>query len=247
MRLPIAKSRALAARVRARLQARSGVSVGPRARFGSGVRCVVGDGGQILIGREVEIAAGTMLSASPGARLVLGDGVFIGGGCIIAATRQVSIGEQTMIAELVSIRDHDHDPRYPPKSGKMLVEEVTIGDRVWIGAKATVVRGGGIGDDCIVEAGLYVTAGSKVLIGWDGGDATKPYAESFDRTAGGATRLDLKAPDVRLGDVGSAQPLALAGLVSANFATLVAAINTIAPGTIPGPLPSVATTATKGS
>lgn len=96
-------------------------------------------------------------------------------------------------------------------------------------------------------ARVLVTAGSKVLIGWDGGDATKPYAESFDRTAGGATRVDLKAPDVRLGDVGTAQPLAIAALVSANFATLVAAINTIAPGTIPGPLPSVATTATKGS
>ncbi|WP_344340930.1 2,3,4,5-tetrahydropyridine-2,6-dicarboxylate N-succinyltransferase [Agrococcus versicolor] len=41
-------------------------------------------------------------------------------------------------------------------------ERITIGERVLLGANAGV--GISIGDDCIVEAGLYVTAGTKVTV-----------------------------------------------------------------------------------
>ncbi len=47
-------------------------------------------------------------------------------------------------------------------------EVVTIGERCLIGANAGV--GIALGDDCVVEAGCYVTAGSKVLLP-DGGTA----------------------------------------------------------------------------
>ncbi len=41
-------------------------------------------------------------------------------------------------------------------------ERVTIGERALLGANSGV--GISIGDDCVVEAGLYVTAGTKVLV-----------------------------------------------------------------------------------
>jgi 2,3,4,5-tetrahydropyridine-2-carboxylate N-succinyltransferase len=40
--------------------------------------------------------------------------------------------------------------------------QVTIGERCLIGANAGV--GIPLGDDCIIEAGLYVTAGTKVTL-----------------------------------------------------------------------------------
>jgi 2,3,4,5-tetrahydropyridine-2,6-dicarboxylate N-succinyltransferase len=41
-------------------------------------------------------------------------------------------------------------------------EQITVGERCLIGANAGI--GISLGDDCIVEAGTYVTAGSKVLL-----------------------------------------------------------------------------------
>lgn len=41
-------------------------------------------------------------------------------------------------------------------------ERITIGERTLLGANAGV--GISLGDDCVVEAGLYVTAGTKVLL-----------------------------------------------------------------------------------
>lgn len=113
-------------------------------------------GGSIVIGNDVEIGARTTLAASSGATLVLADGVFIGAGCTIGATGSVSIGRESLIAELVSIRDHDHDPSYPPRGGPMLQEDVAVGARVWIGAKASIVRGGAVGDDAVVGAHALV-------------------------------------------------------------------------------------------
>jgi acetyltransferase-like isoleucine patch superfamily enzyme len=61
-----------------------------------------------------------------------------------------------MLAEMISIRDHDHDPAYPPRSGRTLQSDVVIGERVWLGAKCTVGRGAQIGDDAVVAAHAVV-------------------------------------------------------------------------------------------
>jgi acetyltransferase-like isoleucine patch superfamily enzyme len=125
-------------------------------RFGRGVTCSAGAGGAIVLGPHTEIGAGTSISASPNASLTLGSNVFVSGGCILAAAKAVTVGSESMIAEFVSIRDHDHDPAYPPRAGRTLAQAVHIGERVWIGGKASVVRGGSIGDDAIVGAHALV-------------------------------------------------------------------------------------------
>lgn len=61
-----------------------------------------------------------------------------------------------MISEFVAIRDHDHDPAYPPRSGRNLKSPVRIGERVWIGAKASVGRGVEIGDDTVIGGHAFV-------------------------------------------------------------------------------------------
>jgi acetyltransferase-like isoleucine patch superfamily enzyme len=109
-----------------------------------------------VIGDGVEIGAGTTLAVGPGGQLVVGDHVFISGYCTIAATGHISIGPESMIGEMVSIRDHDHDHAYPPLSGRVQQADVRIGARVWIAAKASVVRGGAIGDDAVIGAHALV-------------------------------------------------------------------------------------------
>jgi acetyltransferase-like isoleucine patch superfamily enzyme len=109
-----------------------------------------------VIGDDVEIGAGTTLAVAAGGELVLGDRVFISGDCTIGAERHISIGSDSMLGEMVSIRDHDHDPAYPPRSGRSQQADVRIGARVWIAAKASVVRGGTIGDDAVIGAHALV-------------------------------------------------------------------------------------------
>lgn len=94
---------------------------------------------------------------------------------------------------------------------------------------------------------ILVAGGARVLLGWERGDPTRPYAESFTTSGGATTRLDVKADEVRLGDPGSAQALAIAALVDARLEVIRTALNVVAPGSIPSALPSVAATATKGS
>jgi len=92
----------------------------------------------------------------PGGLLSIADGAIVGRGCVIAAERHVSIGRDSGVSEWSSIRDHDHDPAYPPKSQRTLQSDVCIGERVWIGGKVTIVRGGSIGDDAVIGAHAVV-------------------------------------------------------------------------------------------
>jgi 2,3,4,5-tetrahydropyridine-2,6-dicarboxylate N-succinyltransferase len=49
-------------------------------------------------------------------------------------------------------------------------QRIVIGERVLLGANSGV--GISVGDDCVVEAGLYVTAGTRVTLRQDSGDQT---------------------------------------------------------------------------
>jgi acetyltransferase-like isoleucine patch superfamily enzyme len=72
----------------------------------------------------------------------------------------MTIGQACLIAELVSIRDHDHgfdDPDVPIRDQGAVAAPVVIGDGVWIGAKATIVKGVTIGPGAIIGAGAVVT------------------------------------------------------------------------------------------
>lgn len=143
--------------VRARARAGRGIAVGANARFGADVRCRAGEGARVIIGRDVEIAPHARITAAAGATVVIGDGVFIGPHSVVAAVGSITIGSQTMLAEYVLVRDHDHDPALPPRRGPLLQSDVVIGARVWIAAKASVGRGVTIGDDAVVGAHAYVS------------------------------------------------------------------------------------------
>jgi acetyltransferase-like isoleucine patch superfamily enzyme len=142
-------------RARARYRAHD-AELGQSVRFGANVNCDIARGGRLVIGDDVEIGAGTTLAVAAGGELVIGDRVFISGHCTIGAERHISIGSDSMLGEMVSIRDHDHDPAYPPRSGRFQQADVRIGARVWIAAKASVVRGGTIGDDAVIGAHALV-------------------------------------------------------------------------------------------
>jgi acetyltransferase-like isoleucine patch superfamily enzyme len=129
----------------------SGSFLGPgcEVRAGRGARV---DLCGVVIGR------GCQIIAAPGARLRIA-AKFIGPHSVVAARERIDIGEGSYLAEMTVVRDSDHDRPggLPLSAGAHLTSSVHIGQDVWLGARATVLRGVSIGDRATVAAGAVVT------------------------------------------------------------------------------------------
>ncbi|MBI5597114.1 MAG: acyltransferase [Elusimicrobia bacterium] len=111
--------------------------------------------GRIRLGRNVSFGSGVDLCAYEGGLIDIGDDVFIGNGCVIAAGRgTVRIGSDCLIAEGVSIRAGDHGmaPDRPMRLQEAVFHDVTVGRDVWLAKGVTVIAGAGIADGCVVAA-----------------------------------------------------------------------------------------------
>jgi len=132
--------------------------------FGDG--CDVRFGHHFYIGRGARVHFGERCILDRGiivevyGQLEVGPGTIFGHHCTIAARSLVRIGRDCLIAELVSIRDHDHDftrLEVPIRDQGALVADVVIGSNVWLGSKVTVLKGVSIGNNAIVGAGAVVS------------------------------------------------------------------------------------------
>lgn len=98
-----------------------------------------------------------------GMALIIGDDVQINDSCHIAALKSIRIGNNVLIASQVFITDHDHgdvsilDNNLCPKDRPLVHSPVVIEDNVWIGEKATILKGVRVGFGAVVGAGAVVT------------------------------------------------------------------------------------------
>jgi acetyltransferase-like isoleucine patch superfamily enzyme len=129
-----------------------GVEVGARVQVGRGCRLVLEPGAQLVLADHCTIDDGSTLAVYRDGQIVVGAGSFIGHHATLAARESVELGTGAFLAELVSIRDHDHTVGIAPASGVFAVTPVTIGKDVWLGAKVTVLRGARIGSRTVVGA-----------------------------------------------------------------------------------------------
>ncbi len=161
-------------------------SVGSGVRFGTGWRVKMQSSvsqPKIGIGDHCRFEDRVVIITFGEGNIHFGNDCFLGWGSIISAHQRVDIGEGTAIAEYVSIRDHNHDSEGGPiHASSMSVAPVTIGRRVWIGAKATIIAGVTIGDDAVIGANAVVThdvaAGERV-----GGVPARPLSQKREEVA----------------------------------------------------------------
>ena len=97
---------------------------------------------------------GTSVYVSKEAKLKVGSGYMSGRGLIVCRI-SIEIGEDVAIADEVIIRDSDN--HIILREGYQMTAPVRIGNHVWIGARAVILKGAKIGDGCIVAAGSLVT------------------------------------------------------------------------------------------
>jgi acetyltransferase-like isoleucine patch superfamily enzyme len=73
----------------------------------------------------------------------------------IMCFNHIKIGNDVIIADQVTIRDSDnHNIKY---EGYEMSKPINIGNHVWIGMRATILKGVTIGDGAIIAAGAVVT------------------------------------------------------------------------------------------
>jgi maltose O-acetyltransferase len=119
---------------------------------------------QIAPAAEIDIGAGFVarreLTLSVQGRLSIGTGMFCNRGAMIAAMREVIIGDDVRLGERVSIVDHNHviEPLddATARFGAYEAEPIVIGNRVLVGANCVILAGTRIGDDAVIGAGSVV-------------------------------------------------------------------------------------------
>ncbi len=98
--------------------------------------------------------AGVRIEVAPGADLRIGRGTYLNRNTRIVCHNSISIGERCQIAYDALIMDTDE--HFVPGQTRA-TKPVTIGDGVWIGARAILLKGVTLGDGAIIGAGSVVT------------------------------------------------------------------------------------------
>ena len=140
----------------ARARLNPAISLAPGVFLDQGVKLRATDGGRIVLGRNVSVGRFSRIIASGGS-IEIGDDALVSDGCIIVAQAAIMIGADTQIAEYVTIRDQDHNlSARPIRTSGFATAPVRIGRNVWLGAKASVLRGATIGDGAVIGAHALV-------------------------------------------------------------------------------------------
>jgi acetyltransferase-like isoleucine patch superfamily enzyme len=138
-----------------KLRARCGSSI---ELFFIGPRCRFRVEGHLRVGADVVFVGDANVTAN--GSLAIADHVGFSQGVTISAFGRVVIGRNSLFGEYASIHDNDHgsEPLNEPVALRQRdTRPVAIGENVWVGAKATILRGVSIGDNAVVAANAVVT------------------------------------------------------------------------------------------
>ncbi len=117
-------------------------------------RLLVEKNGKLEVNDTFRMYAGGYIRVVKNGYLILNGG-FINEGVEITCASKITIGKDCAIARDVVIRDYDghtiEQPNYK------IAKEIVIGEHVWIGNRAMILKGVTIGDGAIIAAGSIVT------------------------------------------------------------------------------------------
>lgn len=151
--MALTRAQRAAREVRGRRLARQ-VTGGQRLRAEPDVRIVrLSPSGTVVLGAGVLLARGVRLHLrNDGARLEIGDATFLNYRTEVIAHARVTIGRGCLFAWDVQVVDSDSHR----VDGAPHTAAVTIGDHVWVGCRATILKGVTVGEGAVVAAGSVV-------------------------------------------------------------------------------------------
>lgn len=119
---------------------------------------VVGTG-KLGLGESCRLGRDVLFETSGVGEITLGQRVRINAGSVVVAICRVSIGDDTLIGEYVSIRDANHGVSAGRliRSQEHVAGEIQIGRDVWIGRGSCILKGVTIGDGAVIGANSVIT------------------------------------------------------------------------------------------
>jgi acetyltransferase-like isoleucine patch superfamily enzyme len=124
-----------------------------------GVVIQIGRRGSVELGRWSWIGHGTKIRCHEGV-VSIGAKTVLGQECTISAYQHVSIGRECVIADRVMLIDFDHgvvEVERPVRLQGIYKRDVRVGNNVWIGYGACILRGVTVGDNAIIGTSAVVT------------------------------------------------------------------------------------------
>lgn len=114
------------------------------------------NGSVLIVNGHFKAFYDTSIEIFQGGTLTLGKG-YVNSGCVIACAKSITIGEDAAIARGVYIYDSDHHKIIDDTGGQLNTPApIIIGNHVWIGAGAIILKGVTIGDGAVIAAGAVV-------------------------------------------------------------------------------------------
>lgn len=119
----------------------------------------------------------TQIQTVGNGQLIIGDNVGISN-CAITCAKKITVGNNTLIGSGVRIYDTDFHPVDPSArilndTSKIKMEEIIIGENVFIGAGSTILKGVRIGNNSVIGAGSVLTKNVPDNEIWAGNPAKK--------------------------------------------------------------------------
>ena len=124
-----------------------------------GVRLEIGPRAEVRLGRWSWLGHGTKIRCHEGV-VEIGAKTVLGQECTISAFQHVSIGRECVIADRVMLIDFDHgmvEVDRPIRLQGIYKRDVNVGNNVWIGYGACILRGVTVGDNAVIGTNSVVT------------------------------------------------------------------------------------------
>ena len=124
-----------------------------------GVKFEIGPEATVRLGRWSWIGHGCKIRVHEG-EVEIGAKTVVGQECTISAFQHVSIGRECIIADRVMLIDFDHgvvEADRPVRLQGIYKRDVRVGNNVWVGYGACILRGVTVGDNAIIGTSAVVT------------------------------------------------------------------------------------------
>jgi acetyltransferase-like isoleucine patch superfamily enzyme len=128
--------------------------------------CFIGPRVTIQIGRDARVELGRWSWLGHGTKIRCHEGVVsigaktvLGQECTVSAYQHVSIGRECVIADRVMLIDFDHgvvEVERPIRLQGIYKRDTRVGNNVWIGYGACILRGVTVGDNAVIGANAVV-------------------------------------------------------------------------------------------
>jgi acetyltransferase-like isoleucine patch superfamily enzyme len=127
--------------------------------LGRGLELKVEPRGELRFGRFAWIGDGTKIRCHEGV-VEVGAKTVMGQECTISAYQRVRIGDECVIADRAMFIDFDHgmvEVERPIRRQGIYKRDVEVGNNVWIGYGACILRGVSVGDNSVIGTNAVVT------------------------------------------------------------------------------------------